>query len=127
MGMFDNIVCEHPLPDGFKPTIPFQTKDLCNELTTFTITVDGKLVDDKGKEVEDYHADLHFYNSNVCASGPDGFATTNDDKLWSKSYIARFNNGRLQRITGGDDGRMPLEKHITKAELDKKWNDHHGH
>ena len=45
MGMFDNIVCEYPLPDGFDPKgREFQTKSLGCDLDVYTITKEGRLV-----------------------------------------------------------------------------------
>ena len=45
MGMFDEIICEHPLPDGFDARgVLFQTKDLDNLLERYTITPDGRLI-----------------------------------------------------------------------------------
>lgn len=43
MGMFDNVKCEAPLPDGF--TAPcFQSKDFACEMDTYTITSAGRLM-----------------------------------------------------------------------------------
>lgn len=39
--MFDNVVCEKPLPDGFEGV--FQSKDFACEMDTYTITKDGRL------------------------------------------------------------------------------------
>lgn len=46
MGMFDDLVCEYPLPKGFEEFRGkrFQTKDLDNALLTFVITEEGKLL-----------------------------------------------------------------------------------
>lgn len=47
MGMYDDIKCEVPLPDDYTPKDGvFQTKDFDCELTTYTITKDGRLVSD---------------------------------------------------------------------------------
>lgn len=44
MGMFDNVICEVPLPDGLTPnTSDLQTKDLENVLGTCKIGADGRL------------------------------------------------------------------------------------
>jgi len=42
MGLYDYIKCEVPLPDGFQGTL--QTKDLCCEMVTHTITKNGRLI-----------------------------------------------------------------------------------
>lgn len=46
MGMFDNIVCHYPLPDGFDAaSLEWQTKDTDAQwLDTYTITAEGRLV-----------------------------------------------------------------------------------
>lgn len=41
MGMFDNVECNVPLPDGLVST--FQTKDFACEMDTYTITKGGRL------------------------------------------------------------------------------------
>jgi hypothetical protein len=44
MGMFDKVICEVPLPDGWKPEASdLQTKDFECCLTTIKISSDGKL------------------------------------------------------------------------------------
>ncbi len=48
MGMFDYIRCEAPLPDGWEPKGPLQTKDFDCEMVTHTITKDGRLMLDRG-------------------------------------------------------------------------------
>ena len=42
MGMFDNVKCEAPLPDGFVGEL--QTKDFNCEMVTHVITKDGRLM-----------------------------------------------------------------------------------
>jgi hypothetical protein len=46
MGMYDTIICEYPLPDGWQPGSQhgFQTKSLFNRMDSFTITKDGDLI-----------------------------------------------------------------------------------
>lgn len=43
--MFDEVVCEYPLPDGFEEFQDkgFQTKDLDNAMLVYVITTDGRL------------------------------------------------------------------------------------
>jgi hypothetical protein len=51
MGMFDNIRCEYPLPDGWKPgDRELQTKDLDCALVTHVITKQGRLLVDMGHD-----------------------------------------------------------------------------
>ena len=45
MGMFDTVVCEHPLPDGFEGFRGFQTKDLGSTMGLYVITEGGRLVE----------------------------------------------------------------------------------
>jgi len=44
MGMFDEILCEWPLPDPEVQDHVFQTKDLLNMLDRYTITKEGRLI-----------------------------------------------------------------------------------
>jgi hypothetical protein len=44
MGMFDNVYCNQPLPDGFISRSGFQTKDFDRAMETYTITPDGHLM-----------------------------------------------------------------------------------
>lgn len=44
MGMFDYIRCEVPLPDGWKPDGPLQTKDFDCDLVCHVITKEGRLM-----------------------------------------------------------------------------------
>ena len=44
MGMFDYIRCEAPLPDGWQPDGPLQTKDFDCDLVCHVITKDGRLM-----------------------------------------------------------------------------------
>lgn len=44
MGMFDYIRCEAPLPDGWKPDGPLQTKDFDCDMVCHVITADGRLM-----------------------------------------------------------------------------------
>jgi hypothetical protein len=152
MGMFDRIFCECELPDGFNPKgIEFQTKNLERELNVYTITADGRLLlhyvewestpedelpypnipiigcmrekEGSRKLVEvDFHGLITFYGSNLCAIGPKGFATVNDEEYWSREYTAKFTNGKLESIV------LDLEtsditkrgKHITRKEFHKR-------
>ena len=50
--MFDKIRCEQPLPDGWQPAEPMQTKDFDCELVEYVITADGRLLCDRGQPKE---------------------------------------------------------------------------
>lgn len=92
MGMFDEIRCKQPLPDGCEIEW-FQTKDLGCDLARFEITEDGRLLqigagwlEAELDSPEDYehHGMLNFY-------GTDG------QKIWHE-YNAKFTDGRLVEI-----------------------------
>lgn len=148
MGMFDHIICDHELPDGFDATgIIFQTKDIDNDLDTYTITDGGRLIhhyrewettpdselpDPKRpffgsirekagsqKQIDkNYHGDLYFYSSNICGGGPAGFMTENDEAPWAREYTARFTNGKLESIVlQSDEVGVGNQKHITRKEF----------
>ena len=123
MGMFDYVECDHPLPDGFNPTgVEFQTKDLFCELATIRITEAGRLEDVGGSQgrketLDDWHGDLEFYCANVCGGGPHGFMTEGDKPLVARHYDARFTDGRLSKIEGGDTSHhWAGKKHLTREE-----------
>lgn len=97
MGMFDDVVCEVPLPDG-KPGKYFQTKDFAAPyLEKYTITAEGRLFRDdpwwqREKGVApapptdmDFHGVLNFYDY--------------DDKMdaW-REFNAIFTHGQLEKI-----------------------------
>lgn len=128
MGMFDSIICEHNLPDGFNPSgILFQTKDLDCHLDTYTISSEGRLIhhyreweetpeeelpdpkmpfigcirEKKGSQKlvdMDYHGFIRFYASNLCGLGPKGFITKDDEEYWSREYTAKFTDGKVVSI-----------------------------
>lgn len=89
MGMFDEIRCEAPLPDGFDGSrVWFQTKSFpfpC--MQRYTITEGGRLVDSLGNDIE-----------------PDGYIIfyaaedSEDDRHSWREYRARFREGALDQI-----------------------------
>lgn len=110
MGMFDNIRCEIPLPDGF--TGEMQTKDFDCALSTLLIRTDGRLMieDCDWEDVPleerpdpklpfigsrratnrrwrdlDFHGEFRFYGSGESAGD-------------RHEYIARFTHGALEFI-----------------------------
>jgi hypothetical protein len=105
MGMFDNVRCEIPLPDGWDGK-GMQTKDLGCTMSTVTITAEGRLVgslrewwweEHKPERDLDFHGDFNFY-------GSEGQYGTPEYK-WH-DYVARFTEGRLNwiRSTSDSDG-----------------------
>lgn len=119
MGMFDNVICKHPLPDNYTGEV-FQTKDLDCGLDTYRITADGRLELQRQEMVPDgprkphwfmpehdyqpmkvakewwepipHHGDLNFYRLEGDANDPRG-----PDERWHE-YTARFTEGALTRI-----------------------------
>lgn len=45
MGLFDEIVCHYPFPDGFSEPYGWQTKDLGRQMGELTITEEGLLME----------------------------------------------------------------------------------
>jgi hypothetical protein len=131
MGLFDNIRCHFPLPDGFEGDIEYQTKDTqAQYLDHYTITEDGRLVlDEKPEEAIPFHGALSFHASNVCGSGPDGYMTDDDSPGWSREYVALFDRGRLLKIEGGVEpwpGGGRVGKHITRDEFNAAFRSKDG-
>jgi hypothetical protein len=137
MGMFDELVCDYPLPDGFDASkIVFQTKDLDNLFDVYTIEADGALwLTQKstwGHDKEDvaeapefvpFSGDIIFYSSNLSSSGPEGYTTVGDEPYWSREYQAIFNDGKLLipiKLLDSRDGSPRWEKptkHLTRTEF----------
>ena len=99
MGMFDSIFCEIPLPDGYAPNRPCQTKALDNELAIYRITPEGRLVQEetgifKGDRPDppvdmEHHGYIVFYDIEGDAS--------DDDAMWHE-YKAKFTDGQCIEI-----------------------------
>jgi hypothetical protein len=144
MGMFDEILCEHVLPDRYDPgDTLFQTKDLDNAFQRYTITHDGRLIahrvryepepEDRhhwlgslktlqvGDEEVPFHGDIRMYRSNIGTAGPEGIAALDDARVERREYVVRFTNGRVEWIRGGllDESDRP---HLTRAEMHGVWS-----
>lgn len=96
MGMFDEIVCEYPLPgtapDFVKPGHHFQTKDLDCVLATYTIDADGVISE------PDFTGKLSFYSCNGCIWAR-GFTFTPDGSDYETvEYLAEFVDSKLTKI-----------------------------
>lgn len=104
MGMFDDVICDHPLPDGYVGK--FQTQDLENLMDVYRITREGRLLVadyalepvekpglgfrvfnriELGEHDTNYHGDLLFYD-------------WLSDLSTMLEYRARFTEGQLQWI-----------------------------
>jgi len=104
MGLFDEIVCEYPLPDwpeGEEPS--FQTKDLDCLLERYRITADGRLLTSRYRrgaedtESRELHTECHGYLVFYAS------LERNGEREWFE-YRAKFTDGRLvdlQRIAQG--------------------------
>ena len=102
MGMFDEVQCEHVLPDGFDAQgVWFQTKDTpAQYLKRYVICSDGDLVVDGTRERILFHGALTFYTSNVCGSGPQGVITSDNRAPYVAEYCALYNHGTLLTLEG---------------------------
>lgn len=126
MGMYDNVKCEAPLPDGFSDPahMAFQTKDMECELAEYTITADGRLLCTAEGQYggatngeQEYTGTIEFYTSNWCGSGC-GYCMTDDDQLpWSRTYTATFTDGKLVGIEGGLEPQTADVKHVSREEF----------
>lgn len=98
MGMFDEIRCEAPLPDGYDASeVWFQSKsfpDPC--LCRYTITREGRLIDSRGNDLEP-EGYLTFYTSDPEDSKPSVPGRSRSPGRW-REYRARFVAGQLGRI-----------------------------
>lgn len=118
MGLFDELSCEYPLPDGFDPQdILFQTQDTPAQwLEHYTLTSAGRLRVDTTGELLPYHGALAFYASNICGASPTGVITRDDEAPWWAEYIALFDHGVLLKL----EGQKVLDtshRHLTRKEF----------
>jgi hypothetical protein len=82
MGMFDELQCHWPLPDG-GPGADGQTKSLGCSLSRYTITASGRLLHADGSDTG-FHGILHFH-----CPGPDHSL---------RRFEAKFTDGQLQHL-----------------------------
>lgn len=100
MGMFDHIRCAYPLPEH-APVDGYQTKDTDAQLLrAYTITADGRLLDERGEAVP-YHGALTFYTDNLSAVCSEGYITYDHRRAEFWEFTARFDRGRLVTLDGG--------------------------
>jgi hypothetical protein len=108
MGMFDNVRCDVPLPDGYRAEgNVFQTKDLDCDMDTYVIRADGHLAKatdyDDGKPTDfrdiEFHGWLNFYDYGVVGTGAPTACHPNGEPIreWHE-YRAKFTDGRLVKI-----------------------------
>lgn len=103
MGMFDTLLVEVPLPDGYAAA-DFQTKCFECDLDTYVIDAAGELwkrnepwwEDEEAKpERVAFHGVLNFYDYDDKGLAP---LAEHDDARWHE-YDAKFTDGRLVEIT----------------------------
>lgn len=100
--MYDDVICEQPLPDGYRSGKGFQTKDFDCILATLIITADGRLLqrlswdDEEPQRDLNFHGTMHFYGYDKEKAGPP--ASPHNPDLWHQ-YEARFTDGKLVEIT----------------------------
>ena len=99
MGMFDEIVCDAPLPDGDnRRGSCFQTKSFSSPcLFRYRITGEGRLIDVDGNDIEP-DGDITFYTTE--REGRESEAHESSSLL--REYRARFASGQLQNIVRVD-------------------------
>lgn len=97
MGLFDEVTCEVPLPDG-KPSGVFQTKDFeFPYLEQYTIRADGRLI---------HHRPLYDCDPPGTQHGPIDtnfhgllrFASYNTETKEHRIFVAKFTDGQLVKI-----------------------------
>lgn len=115
MGLFDNIRCEMPMPNGRAvQKDSFQTKSLWCSMHHFTITAAGRLIFHKrhysaasavnpGEPVDVADLDM-YYHGDLALHG----ATPEGDSV---SYVVRFTHGAVEWI-------RPLD---SLPELHQQW------
>jgi len=98
MGMFDELHCELPLPDG-QPGTSAQTKSLACTLERYTLSASGRLLRADGSDTG-FHGVLHFH-----CPGPERTL---------RRFEAKLTDGQLQHLLPSaaaqydDDGlRLP--------------------
>jgi hypothetical protein len=95
MGMFDEIECDAPLPDGGPGLATvFQTKSLpCPSLSRYRLTHDGRLLDSRGRDLEPDGVVVMY------ANGPEpALLAAQPDRLTWWEYRLRFVASRLKAI-----------------------------
>jgi hypothetical protein len=127
MGMYDNIRCEYPLPDGYEDRGEFQSKSLDCSMATYLITKEGKLVqehagswgEERGPEGElNFTGSVGFYDSNLERGGQDWVLTGDGLPYAWREYTALFQEGKLLSLTGGvvPDAHYANKRLVTREE-----------
>jgi hypothetical protein len=103
MGLYDDLICEHPLPGTpLEFLSDFQTKDLECRMDTVTISSDGKLVG-----YEYFTGEVDFYGCNIVMGTPWGVYTQDGEDIEDVNYLAKFSSGQLRSIEQTHYSRKP--------------------
>jgi hypothetical protein len=93
MGMYDEIICDYPLP-GTPPAFVnqghvFQTKDWECDMSRYRIATDGTV------DILDFTGTLDFYTTNVCGSAWGVTFTGDGADAESVEYRATFRESKV--------------------------------
>lgn len=98
MGMFDNLICEYPLPNIEAQNERFQTKDFNCELDDYKIGSDGQLYKNDNNPWfgtnDKSNPDWILINSTECVTFYTSTGKHGVDFKWYQ-YKALFNKGKL--------------------------------
>lgn len=106
MGMFDEIVCDMPLPGTvpkwIEPGHRFQTKDTPEQyLRVYVIGEDGTFSD------PEFTGDIVFYTSNFAGSWGPCTYTTNGEDFESVEFLAKVVDGKVMELKQTEYGVGP--------------------
>ncbi len=114
MGMYDEIVCNYPLPTQ-SPFAIYQTKSLDCMMGTYEIAEDGRLFQTDGTftgkldppELVELTGVVEFYNSNFAACAFGQTFTRDGEDFESVTYEATFHDGKVTAIVEIERERTP--------------------
>ena len=117
MGLFDELRCDLPLPDGWSPPEGtwFQTKDTpAPFMDRYRLTAAGRLTEEKTGAVVPFHGALTFYASNISGIGGGVCCTRDDAPPWEAEYVALFDHGALLKLEG-QRVLLPDRRQVSRA------------
>ena len=121
MGMFDYLVCEHPLPDGRVVEGPvWQTKDSPCQMGVVTITADGRLLFEESHVEAVPEEQRPFFGTPRWAEGGlfqmCGMSRRVVDRVVEHPFHGdlRFYNGREEYIARFTEGRLSSMRKVSK-------------
>lgn len=119
MGMFDEIICQYPLPSvppsWATPDQRYQSKSLDCQMAVYEIGEDGKLRQCQGGAFEhefdatpiSFAGALEFYHSNWCTAAYGLVFTPDGADLEDVTYQATFVDGTVKEIVETERKRTP--------------------